>query len=391
MVAPRAPIRQVLIKIHSRCNLSCDYCYVYEHADQSWRRQPATMSRDTAQRAADRIAEHARQHSLDRITVILHGGEPLMAGPDVIDHAVSAIRSAVPVQTIVDVHVQTNGLLLTEEFLTLFQRLDVRVGVSLDGGREANDRHRRFAHGGGSYDRVAAAIELLRQPRFRHLYSGLLSTVDTENDPIAVYEALLAFAPNRIDLLLPHGNWSTPPPRRTPGSSRTPYADWLIQVFDRWYGAPEQETRIRLFESIMSLLIGGRSRSEMVGLEPIDLLTIETDGSLQQGDALKTTEDGMAATGLTLAANSFDDALRHPGIRARQLGIEALASECQRCPIVAVCGGGLYAHRYRAGHGFANPTVYCPDQLKLIGHIRARLDADVRALRAGGRLAGHPR
>src|SRR6266568_1298672 len=316
MVERSAPIRQVLLKVHSRCNLSCDYCYVYEHVDQSWRRQPFTMSRDTATLAAMRIAEHAHRHDLDRVTVVLHGGVPLMAGVDLINHAVSEIRSAVPARTKLDVHVQTNGLLLDERFLTLFDRLGVRVGVSLDGDRAANDRHRRFAHGGSSYAGVAAAIDLLRIP-----------------------------------------------------------------AFDRWYGAPQRETRIRLFEAIMSLLAGGRSTSEMVGLERIDLLVVETDGSLEQGDALKTTTEGMAATGLTLATHSFDEALRHPGIQARQQGLDALAPECRRCPAVAVCGGGLYAHRYRADNGFANPTVYCPDQLKLIGHVRDRMAADVRGLR----------
>ena len=32
--------RQFLLKVHSRCNLACDYCYVYQHADQSWRTRP---------------------------------------------------------------------------------------------------------------------------------------------------------------------------------------------------------------------------------------------------------------------------------------------------------------------------------------------------------------
>ncbi|MEU9838708.1 hypothetical protein AB0C69_05725, partial [Actinomadura sp. NPDC048032] len=40
--APREalPFREFILKIHSRCNLACDYCYVYEMGDQSWRDQP---------------------------------------------------------------------------------------------------------------------------------------------------------------------------------------------------------------------------------------------------------------------------------------------------------------------------------------------------------------
>ncbi|MGH3248417.1 MAG: aKG-HExxH-type peptide beta-hydroxylase, partial [Trebonia sp.] len=35
------------------------------------------------------------------------------------------------------------------------------------------------------------------------------------------------------------------------------------------------------------------------------------------------------------------------------------------------CGGGLYAHRYRTGSGFDNPSVYCGDLEKIISHVRA--------------------
>src|ERR1043166_2879062 len=33
------PFREFVLKVHSRCNLTCDYCYIYEMADQSWRAQ----------------------------------------------------------------------------------------------------------------------------------------------------------------------------------------------------------------------------------------------------------------------------------------------------------------------------------------------------------------
>src|SRR5262249_15228527 len=74
------PIRQFVLKVHSRCNLACDYCYVYRMADQTWRDQPLAMSRETLRLAADRIAEHAARHRLSRVGVVLHGGEPLLAG-----------------------------------------------------------------------------------------------------------------------------------------------------------------------------------------------------------------------------------------------------------------------------------------------------------------------
>jgi uncharacterized protein len=34
------PFQQYILKLHGWCNLSCNYCYVYEMADQSWRTRP---------------------------------------------------------------------------------------------------------------------------------------------------------------------------------------------------------------------------------------------------------------------------------------------------------------------------------------------------------------
>jgi len=378
-IAP-TPFRQVLLKIHSRCNLRCNHCYVYRHADQSWRGQPNVMTRHTVDLAAARIGEHASAHALSHVTVILHGGEPLLAGADLIAYAARTVRAAVPPGTSVSLTVQTNGLLLDEPLLAVLADHDIRVGVSLDGGRDANDRHRRFGDGRGSYDDVAAALRLLGTERHRRIFSGILCTIDLRNDPLTVYADLLAFSPARLDFLLPHGNWTTPPPGRSVSTSDTPYADWLGVIFDRWYGAAHQETEIRLFESLISLLLNGSSTSEAVGLSPIDLVTIETDGSIEQVDVLKTTAEGMTATGLHVARDPLDRALAHPGIRARQLGLSALSAVCRRCPVVKVCGGGLYAHRYRAGNGFDNPSVYCPDLLALIRHVNARVTEDVRTL-----------
>src|SRR6267154_5234629 len=86
------PFQEFIVKIHSRCDLACDYCYMYEMADQSWRDRPRRMSDEIAAQTAMRIGEHARAHRLARISRVLHGGEPLLAGRDLISHLVTSVR-----------------------------------------------------------------------------------------------------------------------------------------------------------------------------------------------------------------------------------------------------------------------------------------------------------
>jgi uncharacterized protein len=243
----------------------------------------------------------------------------------------------------------------------------------LDGDAEATGRHRRYASGRNSFDDIADGLYLLGSPEFREIYGGLLCTIDVRNDPIATYEALLKFNPPALDLLLPHANWSCPPPDSN-------YADWLITVFERWYSAPEQETWIRLFTELIQLVLGQPGAVEGIGLLPSTLIVVETDGSIKQLDSLSSAYAGAADTGLHVVTDAFDVALGHPTTVARQIGADALSPVCRDCSIMEICGGGLYPHRYRSGEGFRNPSVYCADMKRLVKHVRNRVITDASRL-----------
>jgi uncharacterized protein len=370
MSRPLVPLSQFVLKVHSRCDLACDHCYVYEAADQSWRGRPMAISDEVISRTAQRIAEHATAHGLDTVHVVLHGGEPLLAGRARLRRVAMELHSALHGVCRLDLRIHTNGVLLDEDFCELFAELGIKVGISIDGHRAANDRHRRYADGRSSYDKVIQAIGLLSTGRFRDLYAGLLCTIDVANDPLQVYESLMSLHPPRIDLLLPHATWDHPP-IRTEGTG-SEYADWLIAIFDRWL-AKGRPVRIRTFDSIISTLSGGESLTEALGLAPTAVVVIETDGSYEQVDSLKAAFEGAPETGTNVFGHPLDIVAQHPGILARQQGLSGLCQTCQECPVVTSCGGGLYAHRHRTGTGFANPSVYCADLLKLISHISHHL------------------
>ncbi|AQZ71115.1 Transcriptional regulator [[Actinomadura] parvosata subsp. kistnae] len=372
------PFRQFILKIHSRCDLACTYCYMYEMADQSWRSQPLRMAPDVVTAVAARIAEHVRAHDLPSVELILHGGEPLLVSPEEIERLVGTVRDAVEAD--VAVTAQTNGVRLDRTYLSLFDRLGIGVGVSLDGDRQAHDRSRTTADGRGSYHKVAAGLRLLAEPPFERLFRGLLCIVDLRNDPTETYRALLGFGPPTIDFLLPHGTWAQPPPGLGRDDGATPYADWLIEIFDQWYAAPARPANVRLFDEIIYLLVGGASASEQIGLSPTAMVVVETDGTIEQSDILKSAYEGAPLTGLHVSRDSFDDALRLPGIAARQIGWDALSDTCRACEVARVCGGGHYAHRYRPGSGFRNPSVYCADLLRLITHVANTIKRDLMAL-----------
>ena len=366
---------QFVLKVHSRCDLACNHCYVYEHVDQTWRGRPMVLDLKTAKQTAQRIADHAAAHRLPAVRIVLHGGEPLLLGPQRMRETLATLHAVITPETGLDLRIHTNAVLLGETFLDLFAEYDVKVGVSLDGDRAANDLHRLYRDGRSSYDQVVASLARLRQPEYRRLYAGLLCTVDVANDPVAVYRGLAEQEPPRVDLLLPHATWEHQPFGLT--SPRDPlkptvgdgeYAQWMNAIFDAWE-ADGRPMPIRMFESVLGAMHGRPVTTEALGLDPVDLLVIETDGTIEQVDALKTAYEGAAATGLDVWRNSLDEAGAVPGIAVRQQGIDGVSATCQGCEVVRVCGGGLYPHRYRPGHGFDNPSVYCADLKEMITHI----------------------
>ncbi|WP_367434645.1 FxsB family cyclophane-forming radical SAM/SPASM peptide maturase [Streptomyces celluloflavus] len=367
------PFRQFVLKMHSRCNLACTYCYIYAGPDRSWRARPRLVPTATLRQSALRIAEHARAHRLREIRIDLHGGEPLLTGPGPLLDQAAALRAALPAGCTAEFGVQTNGTLLTPELIDTLGAAGFRLGLSLDGGTPGLN-HRRVDHAGRpSWPAVSRAVRMLADRP--GVFAGILSTIDITTDPAEVYGSLRALGPPVLDFLLPHANWSSPPPAPLGPARRTPYGDWLCTVFDLWWdGGPGP--RVRLFTEIIGLLLGRPSSSEAVGLSPVVALVVDTDGAIEQVDSLKSTYEGAAATGLDVFHHSFDEALAHPGMAARRRGPDALGAQCRSCALMRVCGGGNYAHRYRAGpSGFANPSVYCADLERLIRHIAARLAA----------------
>ncbi|MFH8561091.1 FxsB family cyclophane-forming radical SAM/SPASM peptide maturase [Streptomyces sp. NPDC017988] len=385
------PFRQFVLKVHGRCNLDCSYCYVYRSPDASWRERPARADATVMRRAAARVAEHVTQHRLTAIRVELHGGEPLLTGPDAVIAYAREIRDAVPAGCEVTATVQTNGTLLTRGALDRVAAARIRVGLSLDGGRAAHNARRTDHAGRPAWPAARHAARLLAaRPR---TYAGILCTIDLAADPADVYESLLGLGPPGVDFLLPHGNWAAPPPgiaaEERPGRHRprpTPYGDWLATLFDAWWDAGRLRTRVRLFREIAALLLGLPSTAEAVGLSPLAAVVVDTDGAIEQVDSLKSAYAGAPATGLDVFRHGFDEALRHPGVAARQLGLEGRSEECRACPVVRVCGGGNYVHRYAPGSGFLHPSVYCADLERLIRHIADRLSTAAAASDAPSRL-----
>ena len=366
------PITFFIVKVHARCNLNCSYCYEYNLGNDGWKYKPKFMTIEVFKRLCERIAEHMESnpnYNAGKPFISLHGGEPLLRKPEFFSQVLPIAESIIPD---IELGMQSNGTLLRQDYIDIFLKHDLTVGISIDGPKKTNDKNRIDHREKGSFNRIIKGLSLLQNPSNKKAWGGTLSVIDIDSDPIEILDFLSELNPPGIDLLEPDATWDRLPPGKSSPLS-TEYADWLIKAFDHWINKLPH-LPIRRFEEIMEHLLGGSGTTEYFGVEPANLITVATDGAYEAVDQIKGAYDGAEHLGLDVFSNSLDEVVKHKKIQDRLIGLPALSNKCLNCEYLDSCGGGYYPHRYKKKTGFKNPTIYCSDYLKLFAHIKNYLD-----------------
>lgn len=358
----------VLLKVASRCNLNCSYCYVYHMGDDAWRSQPKRMSVDTGERIAEQLGEVFRTQGTP-FSVVLHGGEPLLLGRKRLETLLASLRRALPHPC--GLHLQTNGVLLNDDIIDVLVAFDVGVSISIDGPAQTHDAFRVDHRGRGSHAQVVEAIARLRaRGDASPLFAGVLAVIDPQSEPAAVYASLKSSGAPGIDVLVRDGNWDHLPFGKA-AAATTEYGVWLSGFLQAYLTDPEPP-RVRLLDDMLRLLLGGRSQKEGVGLSDYGILVIEPDGEIQKNDTLKVAHAGADRFEhrWNIHSDQLMDILASEVYAAYHTQQQPTSEICKACPDLEVCGGGMVAHRWRATTGYENPTIYCADQKHLIAAMR---------------------
>lgn len=366
-------IDTVLIKVASRCNINCTYCYVYNMGDSGWADMPNHISSETTEAASKALSELTQIQGRP-FAVVLHGGEPLLLGPRKLDRVLSALRSAVPSE--VSFGLQTNGILITEEILEVCSEHRTTISVSIDGPKHIHDRERVGHDGLGTYDKVLEGINRLREHQnSAFLFSGLLAVVDPKSDPGEIYKFFKTLNPPGVDFLYRDGNHSRLPEGKE-SLRTTEYGQWLARLVDI-YLFDQNPLPIRFIDDLIRLILGGKGTKDGAGLTDFGILVIDADGSIKKNDTLKSSFNGADrfARNWTVHSNSLKEILNSEEFALSHALQRPSSKTCLTCPELRVCGGGMTLHRWSDVNDYDNTSVYCADQLLVVGHLRNHVTA----------------
>jgi len=370
----RADFTAALLKVASRCNLDCDYCYVYHHIDQTWRSQPKLMKPETIRRFGWQLNKYVADKNLRQFSVIFHGGEPLLFSANGLAKAREIIQNEIATSCELDFSVQTNGHLLTDDALYTLEQAQIDISLSLDGPRHVNDLHRLDHTGKSSFDGTFAALQRLIKAS-SDIFQGVISVIDPSVPPIELFEFFSQFDLPRLDFLLPDATHVNLPHA---GISLNAFQDWLNEAFELWY-RDYSELQVRFFDAILGSRLSVPSPTDALGFGAVNLIVIETDGSYTDHDVFKIAKEGVNHLQNNVETTGFESLSTHPKIieHGFRLSPDGVADECKACPVLEACGGGSVMHRYHNDRGFDAPTVYCQEMFSLLSTATRLLRSDL--------------
>ena len=366
-------ITSFVLKIASRCNLNCSYCYMYNLGDKTYLNQPKRMSLDTIYALSQRIDKHCKEKSLSHIQIVFHGGEPLLVSKNFLKNCIEIFQRKSP-----DIKfsyiIQTNGVLLNEDWYKFLEKEHIKVGISIDGPQFYHDKFRVFNNGKGSYTRVKKAV-LLGSKKYN--LKGILNVINTDIPPDSFYQEMKQLGIESINLLLPDGHHDNMPSgfdiTRINSEYYTPYADWLIELFKIWK-KDRQRPSISFFETLIIMIMGyDKIGNQNFGKKKNEVLIIETNGGIEVADSLRACYEGITRNNLNVMRNEISDIFSHDIFNLYYNSHDLVCESCLNCSVYDICGGGFLGNRYSNTKGFNNRMIYCKDMLKLISFLQKDL------------------
>ena len=361
--------------VGSRCNMRCRYCYYLGKGQYSAHAKQTVMNADLL----EKLIREAAASSAGPVSFIWHGGEPTLAGIGFYRKVIELEKRLIPKEREVWNNLQTNGLLLNDEWCRFLKENRFDVGISIDGSELIHDQNRRTITGEPTHRRVLNAVSRLRR------YGGdpdLLCTVNASSlkDPLGVYRALrdtgctwIQFIP----IVIRSGSGTLSPLSADPEG----YGKFLISVFDEWSKNDLGKCDVQFFAEIARVLAGGEASLCTMRKTCGRVLIAEEDGAVYSCDHF--VDDGHRLGNLRsgkLADMAESRFQKDFGERKES----SLTGECRACPWLRFCNGGCPKDRFgKSAEGDAGQYILCEGLKRFFGHAVPILEKIVEASALG--------
>lgn len=312
------------------------------------------------------------------LSFAFQGGEPVLAGLDFYRRAVELQQQYNTKGITIENTIQTNGILLDEEWAQFLAEKHFLVGLSMDGPMKLHDRYRKDTKGEGTFEAVMNTAKLLE--RF-HVDYNVVSVITQEAAEQAAYLykfykrnrfPFIQFIPCMDEQNREGGAGGKPEHASGQSIALQPesYGKFLNQMFDLWYEdfMRGEDMDIRIFSNLAQLAAGYPAEQCGMNGHCSCYFAVEGNGDVYPCDfycmdawKLGTVEDGFSNLQQTAKALDFVAAS------------DAVEPECKGCPYFSLCRGGCRRWREDRG-GKIGLNALCPAYQLFFGHAKERIE-----------------
>jgi len=323
---------QVFAKpIGSICNLDCHYCYYLDKKDLYPKAESFRMPDDILE---EYIVQHIDAASEKVIRFSWHGGEPTVLGLDYFRKIVNLQRKHKPSKQRIANGMQTNGILLDDDWCRFFAEEGFAVGLSLDGPQEMHDRYRLTKDNKPTYEQTMQGYELLQKHR---VYTDILCVVNAQNvlHPTEVYRFFKQINAPYVTFL----PMVEPRPDEKGGVSpiSVPADAWgmfLCTIFDEWRDQDIGQIKVQIFEEAARTAFNQEHSLCIFRPTCGDIPVIEHNGDFYSCDHFVDAEHCLG----NIKETPLVELLESPAQRAfGKAKLETLPRYCKECEVRSMC------------------------------------------------------
>jgi uncharacterized protein len=336
-----------------QCNLSCAYCYNTERSGD-------IMDDKTLYATFEKVLDY---NGADVTTnFIWHGSEPLLAGKHFYENVIKIQKdkfSRFPISN----NIQTNGVLVTPEFIKFFAENDFHLGISIDGPQYIHDKYRRYADGKETFSDVMRGIDLTKKTNVDVGALGVLTKSSAEHigEVYDFFKAekldfdLLPFAPGAKDYI---GNEEL-------GLTSEDYSNAAIKLFDLWL-SDSQPLGIRSCDSWALAALGVRSPECTYSGDCLTkYITVGPSGDVWPCNRFYRVDDFKLGNILTDSLSGTIIPKAEELQSARQKKIE---SSCGECQAYVSCQGGCPSQAFAYKGDYQLKDSFCEAYKTILQH-----------------------
>lgn len=338
-VKAKRPFHILAKPIGPLCNLDCEYCFYLDKTQY----YPGTKRFDMS---LDELEAHVKNYiesqpaNCREVTFGWQGGEPTMRGIDFYRHAVRLQNHYRRPTMAITNTIQTNGVLLNDEWARFLKQNRFLVGVSIDGDEELHDHFRKSRSGRGSYQQVIRGLRVLQKHKVE---TNILTVIQRHNGDYGrrVYRHLKQLGAQYIQFI------PIVEPVQGQGVSHrsvTPhqFGQFMIDVFDEWRKADVGKVFISHFDNALGMHLGLPSSNCVHSPACGDNLAMEHNGDVYSCDHFVYPEFKLG----NIRRNDYPDLIETPiqqqFSQRKRIGAQL---HCLDCSQRSLCHGGCPAQR----------------------------------------------